>query len=192
MEISLIRHGRSLCTDRGRVTCREFHNWVKRYDDSGVFPEEVYPASARHALRLANVVLTSDYSRAIESAALLGDHDRVIPDPIFREAELPSPMLHLLQLKLRPNTWAVILRCLWLSGYSKGCESLKKARQRAETAAHLLAGYAEEYQSVTLVGHGFFNRLVAEELMKTGWKGRKSVGKHWNCTTLRYEDFSRG
>ena len=67
------------------------------------------------------------------------------------------------------------------------CESLSNAKGRAKKATELLVKYAQEHTSVVLIGHGFFNMLIAEELQKTGWKGkRKTSSKHWNCTTYSF------
>lgn len=35
MEISLIRHGKSKCIDNNPITCKEFKDWVTKYDDWG-------------------------------------------------------------------------------------------------------------------------------------------------------------
>ena len=105
----------------------------------------------------------------------------------FRETELPT-FPRILGLKLSPNNWAVVFRCLWFSGYSRRCESVANAKRRAKLASEQLVKYAEEHKSViVVVGHGFFNRLIAEELKKMGWEGkRKSSAKHWNCTTYSF------
>ena len=106
--------------------------------------------------------------------------------PLFRETELPT-ITKLWGIKLKPSIWALILRCLWFGGYSRGCESLSNAKGRAKKASELLVKYAQEHTSVVLIGHGFFNMLIAEELQKTGWKGkRKTSSKHWNCTTYSF------
>ncbi|WP_342541726.1 hypothetical protein MHH33_10755 [Paenisporosarcina sp. FSL H8-0542] len=44
MEISLIRHGRSLLTENNKMTCMEFKEWVGKYDFNGVFEESLYPS----------------------------------------------------------------------------------------------------------------------------------------------------
>ena len=109
---------------------------------------------------------------------------KAISIPLFRETELPTPLTKLYGLKLNSNIWAVILRCLWFCGYSRGCESFSNAKNRAEKASELLVEYAKEHTSVVLVGHGFFNILIARELQKAGWKGKKKTSaKHWSCTT---------
>jgi hypothetical protein len=76
-----------------------------------------------------------------------------------------------------------MLRCLWFSGYSSGCESLSNAKDRSEKASKLLVEYAKGHNTV-LVGHGFFNMLIAKELQKNGLKGKRKINSnHWVCTT---------
>ena len=43
MEISLIRHGRSLLIENDKMTCMEFKEWVEKYDFNGVLEESLYP-----------------------------------------------------------------------------------------------------------------------------------------------------
>jgi broad specificity phosphatase PhoE len=129
-------------------------------------------------------VITSDLKRSVESAKILNPEVKTFPAQLFRETELPTRSMKILDLKLRPSIWAVILRLVWFSGYSNECESLSDAKLRAKKASQQLIDYAHEYKSVVLVGHGFFNMLIAKELQKKGWKSKRKTGaKHWNCTT---------
>ncbi|MDX8045340.1 histidine phosphatase family protein [Gracilibacillus sp. S3-1-1] len=185
MEISLIRHGKSKFTDSHRITVNEFNNWVKNYDDKGVFEEDFYPQETLIKIQSANMVMASDLKRSIESAKLLHQAIKITSIPIFRETELPIPLVK--GVKLNPSIWALILRCLWFMGYSKDCESIFNAKRRAQKAAQLLIEHAQEHNSIALVGHGFFNMLIAKELLKNGWIGkRKTSSKHWNCTTYYF------
>ena len=187
MEISLIRHGKSKHIDNTKMTCKEFNEWIKKYDDSGVFEENSYPLETLEKIATANIVITSDLKRSIQSAKILNPNIKLISDPLFRETELPNVPTKIGGLKLNPNICAVILRCLWFCGYSWGCESLKNAKDRAKIASDLLVEYAQEQTSVALVGHGFFNMLIAKELQKMGWKCERKVNsKHWNCTTYSF------
>ena len=184
MEISLIRHGKSQVTENGAISSVEFKQWVEKYDDSSVFEESTYPSATLEKMKTAKIVVTSDLKRSVESARLLNPKIRAIPNALFRETELPARPRKFSGVKLRPSNWAVILRLLWFCGYSNECESLSNAKVRAKKAAQELIDYANEYQSVALVGHGFFNMLIAKELQKKGWKGkRKTSAKHWNCNT---------
>jgi broad specificity phosphatase PhoE len=189
MEISLIRHGKSQLVKKDKVTFREFKQWIEQYDRHGVIEEALYPSETVEKIAAAKLIITSDLKRAVESAKLLNPQVKIISDPLFRETELPAGSKELYNLKLSPGLWAVVLRVLWLSGYSSGCESLSQAKSRAKKAAQQLIGYAGEYQSVALMGHGFFNMLLARELQKKGWKGkRKKSAKHWTCTTYSYSN----
>ncbi|MED4229492.1 histidine phosphatase family protein [Neobacillus cucumis] len=185
MEISLIRHGKSLLTENDKITCLEFKNWVEKYDYNGVFKELTYPSTTLEKIATANVVITSDLKRAVDSARLLNPLKEIITYPLFRETELSSNASQLCNVKLKPSIWAIVLRILWFSGYSNECESLDQAKFRANKASQQLIDYANEYKSVALVGHGFFNMLIAKELRKKGWKGKsKRDAKHWNCMSF--------
>ena len=185
MEISLIRHGKSKHIENNIVTCKEFVEWVERYDNSGVFEENDYPFETMEKVANASIVITSDLTRSIESANLIiqNRNTKVVTEALFREIELPVPWRNL-KVKMRPNSWAVIFRFLWFCGYARQYEPLAEAKLRAKKASERLVQYAEEHKSVVLVGHGFINRFIAVELKKMGWKGeRKATAKHWHCTT---------
>lgn len=184
MEISLIRHGKSKLVKNDKMTCKEFNYWVDEYDNTGVFKMDDYPSETIEKIAKANIVITSDLKRSIDSASLLHPNLKFITDPDFRETELPIPQSTIWRFKISPNSWAVILRCLWFMGYSSGCESLRDAKIRAERATNLLVEHARKYTYVVLVGHGFFNMLVAKELQTMGFAGkRKTNSKHWHVTT---------
>ena len=189
MEISLIRHGKSKHIENNRVTCKEFVKWVEKYDKIGVFEEKDYPSETLTKIATASIVITSDLTKLLKSANLIiQTANRVVTDALFRETELPVPSKNL-KFKMSANSWAVILRCLWFCGYAGQNESLAKAKQRAKKASERLVKYAEGHKSVVLVGHGFFNRLIAIELKKMAWKGkRKATAKHWHCTTYSYDE----
>ncbi|OLN21320.1 histidine phosphatase family protein [Domibacillus antri] len=187
MEITLVRHGKSVWIENKPITCQEFKNWVKEYDCNGVFEEKSYPVETLEKIAAANIIITSDLKRSVESANFLNSNSTAISDPLFCETELPIPLTKFWGLKLNASIWAVILRCLWFSGYSNGCESLSEAKRRAEKASKFLVKCAEEHNNVVLVGHGFLNMLIAKELKKAGWNGkRKTSSKHWHSTTYSF------
>lgn len=68
MEISLIRHGKSKCIENNPITCKEYKDWVEKYDDCGVFEENSYPLETLERITKINIVMTSDLRRSIESA----------------------------------------------------------------------------------------------------------------------------
>ncbi|MBM7578603.1 phosphoglycerate mutase family protein [Jeotgalibacillus terrae] len=184
MNITLIRHGKSLWNEKKVITALEFKEWVKRYNDHGVLEEKTYPSDTLNQFNASEVIFTSDLKRAIESAKLLNPEVLVMPDPLFREVELPAPFFILCRLKLNANLWTVMFRMLWFCGYSYECESLQHAKRRAEKASKVLMECAHEKNKVTLVGHGFFNMMIGKELKKAGWNGaRRTSSSHWGATT---------
>ena len=187
MEITLIRHGTSSWTENRPMTCLEFNKWVETYDAHGVAEEMVYPTETLAKMETAHLFVTSDLRRSIESANLLKPDAETLSDPLFRETELPLPGKNLFGLKLPANWWLVLLRVLWFCGYSRGCESFNAAGERAAKAADELINWTEEHGHTILVGHGFFNNLIAKELLKRGWEGkRRTSSKHWHSTTYTF------
>jgi broad specificity phosphatase PhoE len=50
---------------------------------------------------------------------------------------------------------------------------------RATSAARRLVELSRNSAPVLFVGHGLINRLIAQELLLSGWKGPKSPGHHY-------------
>ena len=71
MEISLVRHGRSAHVSRQWITAAHFLDWVTAYDAAGVLPEANHPVHTKQKIAEARLVVTSDLTRSIESAAQL-------------------------------------------------------------------------------------------------------------------------
>lgn len=186
MEISFIRHGRSLQVEDHPISSIEYRRWVKKYDDFGVFAETSYPPETIEKILNANQILTSDLQRAIASATHVNRLKITVHSRLFREVGIPFPTSTLWGLKLKPGTWTMILRCLWFCGYSNECESFSQAKKRAKKAAATLHTSAQNNGSVVLVGHGFMNLLISKELQKIGWKGNKPSSKHWQCTSYYF------
>jgi len=185
MEISLVRHGESRLLENHKITFAEFNKWVEKYNVTGVFEQSTYPELTIEKVETANFVVTSDLERSIVSANLLNPNVKIFSDSVFREAEMPANLTIISKVKLKPTSWAVLLRLLWLSGYSNKCESLSQAKLRAKKATQQLISYANDHNSIVLVGHGYFNILIAKELKRMGWEGKsKANTKHWKCSTF--------
>lgn len=183
--ILLIRHGRSIHNETRPVTGQEFAEWVQAYDSAGVQADGCLDETVT-AMAKVPLILTSDLVRSIESARHLNPDAFLQSDALFRETELPAVSFK--GFKLRPTVWALLLRSAWLLGHATGCESYREAKNRAEIGAQKLAAYAAKHESVALVGHGFFNQMLAAELRKNGWNGRrKTSAHHWRATVYRLE-----
>ncbi|MDG5472019.1 phosphoglycerate mutase family protein [Jeotgalibacillus sp. ET6] len=183
MNIYLIRHGKSTHTGSKRMTQQELRDWFEQYNQAGVREEERYPPSTVKQISLAKAVLTSDLNRAIESAGFL-QTEILLSDSLFREVDIPHLPKAFDTIRLKAHIWSIILRSLWFLGYSRECESLKEATNRAEEAAQMLIDHAQKCGTVALIGHGIFNRLIAKKLQAAGWKGKtRSSLRHWRCST---------
>ncbi len=89
--------------------------------------------------------------------------------------------------RLSPFTWAFILRVLWLCGYSRNVESASTARIRASTAAKRLQSLASD-GPVLLLGHGFMNRMIANQLVADGWaRQKRNDSQYWSATVYQYD-----
>jgi len=72
---------------------------------------------------------------------------------------------------------------IWLYGISRNVESLGIAKQRAVQATDILVSSAKVSNGpVLLMGHAVMNRLIAKELISSGWKEcRRQGGGYWNA-----------
>lgn len=85
------------------------------------------------------------------------------------------------------GAWGVLLRCLSAVGFSRNGESLLMAKKRAQVAASTLIDVAHEHKNVLLVGHGFVNYFIAQELLARNWVGpSKPGGRYWEYGVYHY------
>lgn len=179
MEITLLRHGKPIIPSLNKLSASSFDEWVREYDLSGLCSSSKPTMKAFGCAKKCNVIVCSDLPRSIESAKALNSGDVFLSNAIFNEAGLPVAKWH--TLKLSPKVWAVTFRVLWLLGYSRNSESFKEAKERAIEAVEKLTEIAYEYDSVLFVGHGVYNRILANELRRSGWSGPKNPGsKYWS------------
>lgn len=186
MEIILIRHGKPIIPPLKKVNPPEFSEWVKSYNHSGLCSTSKPSVEAVKISGKCNAIVCSDLPRSIESAKALEIEAVTLTSSKFNEAGLPVANWHF--PKLSPKTWAVIFRIFWFFGYSRNSESFKEAKARASEAANILKELAVTNTTVLFIGHGVYNRMVANELNSTGWLGPKSPGsKHWSFGVYKYK-----
>lgn len=178
MKIVILRHGKPVTPPLRKISASAFSEWVHEYNAAGLCPTSQPTEYAKKCADECNAVVCSALPRSIESAKALNDKNIVLSDPIFNEAELPVANWQV--MKLSPKIWAVAFRILWLLGYSRNSESFKRAKSRASEAVEKLSEIALEYESVLLVGHGVYNRILSNKLRRNGWLGPKNPGSnHW-------------
>ncbi|MPS93264.1 histidine phosphatase family protein [Comamonas sp.] len=180
-EIILMRHGRPDLAPAGKVSAREMKCWIEQYELSEI-TQHPAPAASRALAARAKVIITSNAPRALTSVRALGLQPAVV-DAMFGEAQLPHGRWR--QPRLSPFTWAFALRLAWLCGLSEGVESFRQARLRADTASQRLRSLAGQ-GPVLLLGHGFMNRLIAQQLTSAGWTRVEDRGNgYWGAKVYR-------
>ena len=180
MQITLVRHGRPRLAVPRRIAGNELRVWIDRYDEAGIDPELPPPASSLELAAAAACIVTSTLRRSIESAQALAPARDTLREAAFREAGLPSPTDA--QLRLSPQAWGALARIAWFLGWCPNAETLGLARERARAAAGHLVELGRKHGSVLLVGHAVFNRLIAAELRRSGWRGPAlPSGGYWQA-----------
>ncbi|MCL2218446.1 MAG: histidine phosphatase family protein [Chitinispirillia bacterium] len=188
MEIRLIRHGKpqfwenyepyTLMSGDGITAA------LTEYDKSGVLPTSRPTKLSIEAAEGVDVAFCSGLKRAVETASLLGVSAKLIEDPLFAEPEVPHGFWK--KAKLPLAIWIGISRVIWALGYTLNCESIKKARARAEKAANVLITAANQNGTVLLVGHSLMNNMIFRSLRRHKWKASRLFnGKFWGCNVLR-------
>ena len=179
----LVRHGKPAFDERTPVAGSAFATWVRGYDEAPIDVTVPPPASIRAQASAIRCVATSTLRRACESAALLAPGRTIVCEPLFNEAGIPSTIR--LSLALAPRHWTFLSRVAWFCGWSRGAESLREARSRAQRAAERLIELAREHGSVILVGHGVMNTLISRALRRIGWHGSPSAAAFWSVIALQ-------
>lgn len=183
--IVIARHGKPALSRKVRLTSHEFKDWWGQYDLGGLAEVTKSPKKLLALANAADKVLSSSLRRAKETAFHLRGKEADEIDEVFIEAPLPPPYLG--PIKLKPKAWGTLARVFWMGGLHGGMESLGAARARALTAAKKLEDEAAGGKLIVLTAHGWFNRMMATQLKKRGWKETVDQGDlHW-----KYRQFER-
>jgi broad specificity phosphatase PhoE len=186
MRIVLVRHGRPEGVSTALIPGRAIGDWVRRYDAVGVAQDVAPPPTARELASAAACIVASDLRRARESAEWLAPTRSIILDAGLREAPLPESLG--IALRLSPGAWIVIARLAWFLNWGGASETATATRVRAVRIADRLAALAAEHESVMAVGHGIFNRFLARELRRRGWRGpRRFPPGYWGVAEFEHD-----
>lgn len=185
-KIILMRHGKVVADVSKRVSPREFPEWVKTYDNSGVDQDIPPGCSTLNMIKKNRAVVCSGLKRSHDSV-LLCNKQPLEANPLFNEAGMPASSMPL--PKLSPKMWAIFYRTIWMMGYSDNSESHTEAKERAGHAADRLIDLSQEHGSVLLIGHGVMNRLIAKKLKHKGWQVKKRLkNDHWDYGIFEKKD----
>lgn len=179
-----MRHGKPTYRGFPKVTSAEMVDWVAQYNlsDTG---SDTPPGASKLMASSASQIVSSTLLRAISSLKALGCEPDIIDD-VFREAELP--LFRIPGFRISPLNWATFFRVMWLCGLSRKVEPLTMAKKRAVKAANILNTCAKNANGpVLLMGHGIMNRLIARELIASGWKEHCHPGKeYWSAGIYKF------
>ncbi len=176
IRITLLRHGKPAFELKGNIRGGDLGGIARSYDLSGIV--DTPPSETVTVVQGASFVVCSHLKRSLESAKALGFSEVRVTDKLFGETAIPHFTGGAIPLPV--SVWVVVLRLMWLLGFSRNGESLSNARRRANQAAARLVELAEEHQDVLLVGHGLMNHFIAKELRKCGWQGPSRLARgYW-------------
>ena len=182
MQISLVRHGRPAV--HFSDGSRDRLDWVEAYDRAGIDRGLPPPGRVRELGRAAAFALSSDLPRAVESLRMLDRRDSPPGERLFREVALRG--LPLVPFRLDPSRRAALERFGWRFGWSYPTENPLALRKRARAASERLSDLAAAHGSVLLLGHGYFNTLIAWHLLAAGWVGPLwPTGRYWSAAVYR-------
>jgi len=182
MQIALVRHGRPN-VDFTLGSARHL-DWVEAYDLAGLDPGLPPPARVRELAAESAYALSSDLPRAIESLGALAREDPAPAESLFRELGLRG--LPASPFRLDPQLRAALARFGWSFGWSHPTESALGLHRRANAASKRLSTLAATHGSVLLLGHGYFNVLIAWRLLAAGWRGPVwPTGRYWSVAVYR-------
>ena len=182
------RHGVPDTGNWEKILSKEMPKWIKVYNEAGV-KEDYSPCSHSVSHVKNSFVVCSTLQRSRHSAKLL-QVNNAKSYSLFCEVELP--VINIPFVKFTPHVWSMIFRVFWFVGISKKTESKAQIAKRVSLACKTLEELAQKHTQVHLVGHGIMNRLIAQQLLKSGWKseevpeGKKYYGfSYWEYSEFR-------
>ena len=185
MRLLLIRHGPSAHLRSGRLLDREgVQRWRAAYDEAGVLADDRPPAWLADEVSRASVVAASDLLRATDSAARLAPGRPVMVSPLFREIPLPVPRW--LPGRAPLLVWDALIHVAWgldlLRGQGMPFDARERAREAVRWCRDACRQASGDGATVAVVTHGAFRRVLAQQLLREGWRagaGRRSYA-HWS------------
>jgi len=176
-ELLLVRHGRSAHVERGWIDVEGLRRWMVAYDAADILLHHPPPPELESLVRDASRVIASDLPRAVASAVRLAPGRPIINAALLREAPLEcagSPLPSLGGLRLPYRGWGMVFGARWLAAWMRGAPPPgvdAETLARADDAAQWLAGHvAETGGRVVVVTHATFRLLVAQALVRRGWR----------------------
>ncbi len=154
--------------------------WRAAYDAAGILSDSTPPSDLIALAASAGCVMTSDLERAIASARRLAPNATARVSPLLREMPLEIPRWVPARWPL--GVWELCISLHWFVQERRGMIAASDVLERAAQAASLLDEVSRETSTVVVVTHGAFRRVLASELVATGWTAEPRSGgfRNWS------------
>lgn len=173
--LTVVRHGPSAYVHTGGwLDAAGVERWRAANDEAGVLADAAPPPDLVQAADAADLIVTSDLQRAVESAERLAPDRPIVQSPLLRETALPAPKW--LPLQWPVPIWEAVMHAQWGYRMLRGAEASPEELKRAGSAASWLTKLSDESESIVVVTHGMFRRLLAQRLQMRGWHAHP--GRH--------------
>lgn len=172
--IHLARHLRTAEVRPAWLDAAEHARSLVDADDVPLASDARPDAALVQAASGSSLLVSSTLRRGVETVARI---ERCLGAPLATEAwpelrEARLPPLASSALPLPRATWDALARIAWFLGRSAGVEGVAAARRRARAVvARLERSLSSWGATVTVVGHGCMNVLIARELAARGFRG---------------------
>ena len=188
-ELLLVRHGRSAHVVTGWLDVHGVRRWMEAYDAAEISPDHAPPPELERLVADAARIIASDLPRAVASAVRLAPDRAIERTPLVREAPLETPELPMPGLggiRLPFHAWGMVFGVRWLASWLRNAPPPGvdgRTLARAEEAAEWLVSQANEAGGrVVVVTHATFRFLLAQALVRRGWRGPEKRGyREWSA-----------
>jgi broad specificity phosphatase PhoE len=187
--VLLIRHGLSAHVHPGGlIDAIGMQRWRDATDAAGIAAHSHPPAELVARVADTNFLMASDLPRAIESARRLAPGRPIETSPLFRESMTEIPKWLPLRWPLR--IWRIANGTQWVYRILKGTDAPPKELERIAAAARLLTERVQSHESLTVVCHGVFRRLLGRRLVHEGWTAEPGRHSYANWSMWEYTRFN--
>lgn len=166
MKIGLLRHFKVVSQPvSGYISGEQFNVWVDEYNQSITVSED--NSISEHDWEMC---ICSDLPRAVHTAKQVYSGNHIFTKHL-REIEIVAAT-SLTAIRLPRSAWLALGRMAWYLGHSSQPENRKETILRAQV---LLEQMERSFgsASVLVVTHGAFMKVVAQQLLRKGYNGRR-------------------
>ena len=184
--VLLIRHGLTANVHPGGlIDANGMQRWRDATDAAGIAGHSQPPTDLVARVADTNFLMASDLPRAIESARRLAPGRPIETSPLFRESMTEIPKWLPLRWPLR--IWRMANGTQWVYRILRGTDASPQELERIAAAARLLIERVEIHESVTVVCHGVFRRLLGRRLVQEGWTAEPGRHSYANWSAWEYQ-----